>query len=171
MTERKYPHPLVAIIPVVVLIGMLSIVIMLFGSDALSGGSQIALLLGVAVCVLISMTCYHTPWKTFEHQMTKTIGDVSITLLILLSVGMLAGSWMISGVVPTLIYYGVQILSPSFFLVSACGIIVVGQFVDHCGHYRCRIAWNWPGLGYFRGMDSRRYHLGIIFWRQDVSLK
>ena len=122
MTERKYPHPLVAIIPVVVLIGMLSIVIMLFGSDALSGGSQIALLLGVAVCVLISMTCYHTPWKTFEHQMTKTIGDVSITLLILLSVGMLAGSWMISGVVPTLIYYGVQILSPSFFLVSACVI-------------------------------------------------
>ena len=101
---------------------MLSIVIMLFGSDALSGGSQIALLLGVAVCVLISMTCYHTPWKTFEHQMTKTIGDVSITLLILLSVGMLAGSWMISGVVPTLIYYGVQILSPSFFLVSACVI-------------------------------------------------
>ena len=122
MTERKYPHPLVAIIPVVVLIGMLSIVIMLFGSDALSGGSQIALLLGVAVCVLISMTCYHTPWKAFEHQMTKTIGDVSITLLILLSVGMLAGSWMISGVVPTLIYYGVQILSPSFFLVSACVI-------------------------------------------------
>ena len=122
MTERKHPHPLVAIIPVVVLIALLSIVITLFGSDALSGGSQIALLMGVAVCVLISTTCYHTPWKTFERQMTKTIGDVSITLLILLTVGMLAGSWMISGVVPTLIYYGVQILSPSFFLVSACVI-------------------------------------------------
>ena len=122
MTERKHPHPLVAIIPVVVLIALISIVITLFGSDALSGGSQIALLMGVAVCVLISMTCYHIPWKTFERQMTKTIGDVSVTLLILLTVGMLAGSWMISGVVPTLIYYGIHILSPSFFLVSACVI-------------------------------------------------
>ena len=122
MTDRKTPHPLVAIIPVVVLIGLLVIVISLFGSDALSGGSQMALLMGVAVCVLISMTVYHIPWKTFERQMTSTIGDVAVTLLILLSVGMLAGSWMISGVVPTLIYYGVQILSPRFFLLSACVI-------------------------------------------------
>ena len=122
MTDRKTPHPLVAIIPVVVLIGLLVIVISLFGSDALSGGSQMALLMGVAVCVLISMTVYHIPWKTFERQMTSTIGDVAVTLLILLSVGMLASSWMISGVVPTLIYYGVQILSPRFFLLSACVI-------------------------------------------------
>jgi len=120
MSDRKIPHPLVAIIPVVILIGLLAIVITLFGSDSLSGGSQIALLLGVATCVLISMTVYHCKWQVFERQMTKTIGDVSVTLLILLTVGMLAGSWMISGVVPTLIYYGVQVLSPRFFLVSAC---------------------------------------------------
>ena len=68
------------------------------------------------------MTVYHTPWQAFEHQMTKTIGDIAVTLLILLSVGMLSGSWMVSGVVPTLIYYGVQILSPRFFLLSACVI-------------------------------------------------
>ena len=122
MSERKLPHPLVALIPVVVLIGLLVVVILLFGSDSLTGGSQIALLMGLAVCVLISMLFYHTPWKTFEKQMTRTLGDVSVTLLILLTVGMLAGSWMISGVVPTLIYYGVQILSPRFFLVSACVI-------------------------------------------------
>ena len=122
MTNRPTPHPLVAMIPVVVLIGLLVVVITLFGSDSLSGGSQIALLLGVAVCVTISMTVYHTPWQAFEHQMTKTIGDIAVTLLILLAVGMLAGSWMVSGVVPTLIYYGVQILSPRFFLLSACVI-------------------------------------------------
>ena len=122
MNNSSHPHPLVAIIPVTVLIGLLVIVITLFGSDSLSGGSQIALLISVAVCVFISMTFYHTPWKTFEKQMTSTIGDVAVTLLILLSVGMLAGSWMVSGVVPTLIYYGVQILSPRFFLVSACVI-------------------------------------------------
>ena len=97
MTNRELPHPLIAIIPVVVLIGLLAIVITLFGADALSGGSQIALLMAMAVCVTISMVRYRVPWKVFEDQMTRTIGDVSVTLLILLTVGMLAGSWMVSG--------------------------------------------------------------------------
>ena len=114
------PHPLIAIIPVVVLIGLLGIAISLFGTESLSGGSQIALLMGMAVCVSLSMAIYKTPWHSFEKQIKATIGDISITLLILLCVGMLAGSWMISGIVPTLIYYGVQIMSPQFFLVSAC---------------------------------------------------
>jgi NhaC family Na+:H+ antiporter len=117
MKENVVPHPLVSIIPVVVLIGLLAIVISLFGSDSLNGGSQIALLLGMAICVSVSMTFYHVKWETFEKQIMKTLGGVSITLIILLAVGMIAGSWMISGVVPTLIYYGIQIISPRFFLV------------------------------------------------------
>lgn len=119
---RLNPHPLIAVIPVVVLIVFLAIVITLFGSDSLSGGSQMALLMGTAVCVAISMGIYRVPWRTFEEQMKATIGEVSVTLLILLCVGMLSGSWMISGIVPTLIYYGVQIMSPQFFLVSTCVI-------------------------------------------------
>ncbi|MBP3756157.1 MAG: sodium:proton antiporter, partial [Prevotella sp.] len=117
---KDYPHPLISAIPIIVLIGLLITVISLFGSDSLTGGSQVALLLGTAVCVTISMTVYHISWHTFEKQITKTIGNVSVTLVILLAVGMVSGSWMISGVVPTLIYYGVQIISPQFFLVSAC---------------------------------------------------
>ena len=116
----KLPHPLIAIIPVVVLIGFLAVAISLFGSNSLSGGSQIALLMGVAVCICISMGVYRVPWRNFEAQMKKTIGSVAVTLLILFCVGMLSGSWMVSGIVPTLIYYGVQIMSPKFFLVSAC---------------------------------------------------
>lgn len=116
----RIPHPLVAIVPVVVLIGFLSLVISLFGSDSLSGGSQIALLMGMAVCVCLSMAVYRVSWSVFEKQIKATLGEVSITLLILLCVGMLAGSWIISGIVPTLIYYGVQIMSPQFFLVSSC---------------------------------------------------
>ena len=119
------PHPLVAIIPVVVLIGLLATAITLFGSDSLSGGSQIALLMGMAVCISLSMAVYRVPWQTFEQQIKATLGEVSITLLILLCVGMLAGSWMISGIVPTLIYYGVQFMSPQFFLVSSCIICAV----------------------------------------------
>ena len=122
MSRSPIPHPLIAIIPIVTLIILLAIVITLFGSDSLSGGSQIALLMGMAVCILISSTVYHTPWKTFEQQMAKTMSGIFVTLLILLAVGMLSGSWMIGGVVPTLIYYGIHILSPRYFLVSTCVI-------------------------------------------------
>lgn len=109
-------------IPIVVLIAMLVVVITIFGSDSLGGGSQVALIMGIAVCALISTVFYHVPWKAFENQMSKTMEGIFVTVLILLAVGMLSGSWMISGVVPTLIYYGVQLLSPRFFLVSACVI-------------------------------------------------
>ncbi len=120
MENKKIPHPLVAAIPIVLLIAMLVVIINLFGSDALSGGSQIALIMGMAVCVFISMAFYHVKWKTFERQMAKTMSGIFVTIMILFSVGMLAGSWMISGVVPTLIYYGIELLSPRFFLVTAC---------------------------------------------------
>lgn len=118
----KIPHPLVALIPVVVLIGFLAVVITLFGSDSLDGGSQVALLMGTAVCMCISIGIYRVPWKKFEVQLKQTVGEVSVTLLILLCVGMLSGSWMISGIVPTLIYYGVQVMSPQFFLICTCVI-------------------------------------------------
>ena len=119
---KELPHPLVAAIPLVVLIGLLAVIIALFGSDSLNGGSQVSLLAAMAVCVFISMVFYKEPWKSFEQQIEKTVGGVAIMILILLAVGMLAGSWMISGVVPTLIYYGVQMLSPQFFLLCACVI-------------------------------------------------
>lgn len=118
--DIKRPHPLVAAVPVMVLIALLAVVIVLFGSDSLTGGSQIALLMGTAVCICISMAVYKVPWRRFEHHITETIGGVSVMLLILLCVGMISGTWMISGIVPTLIYYGVQIMSPQFFLVSTC---------------------------------------------------
>ena len=122
MDHGRLPHPLVAAIPIAVLIGLLAVVITLFGSDSLSGGSQVALLMGMAVCVFISMVFYRVPWKAFDQQIAKTLGGVAVTILILLAVGMLSGSWMVSGIVPTLIYYGVQLLSPQFFLVCACVI-------------------------------------------------
>ena len=114
------PRPIVSAIPLLVLVALLVFVIAVFGSDSLNGGSQVALLLAMAVCVTISMTVYRMSWKLFERQIMKTIGDVSITLVILLTVGMLSGSWMVSGIVPTLIYYGVQIISPQFFLFTSC---------------------------------------------------
>ncbi len=122
MKDKITPHPLVAAIPLVVLIGVLAMSVYLFGSDTLSGASQIALIFASSVVIIISMVFYNVSWKVFEEKMRKIFGGMSVTLFILLSVGMLSGSWMISGVVPTLIYYGVQIMSPSFFLLTTCVI-------------------------------------------------
>lgn len=99
--------------------------ITLFGSDALSGGNQVSLFIATGVCVTLSMLIYKTKWPTIEDNIKHTIGDASVSIVILIIIGMLGGSWMISGVVPTLIYYGVQTMSPQFFLVSACIICAI----------------------------------------------
>ena len=99
--------------------------ITLFGSDALSGGNQVSLFIATGVCVTLSMLIYKTKWQTIEDNIKHTIGDASVSIVILIIIGMLGGSWMISGVVPTLIYYGVQTMSPQFFLVSACIICAI----------------------------------------------
>lgn len=124
-SRDRLPHPLVAAVPLLVLIGLLAVVISLFGSDALGGASQLSLLVGTAVCIMLSTAVYGVPWRTFERQIEHNVGGIAVTLLILLAVGMVGGSWMVSGTVPTIIYYGIQLMSPRFFLVSACLICAV----------------------------------------------
>ena len=118
--EKKLPNILLSILPLVVLIAMIVLVLNLFPDDALSGASQVALLTASAVCVALSMAIYKTKWDTFEQMIMSTVGDTSVSILILLLIGMMSSTWMISGVVPTLIYYGVQFMSPMFFLPCAC---------------------------------------------------
>lgn len=120
MKDKKLPSPLLSLLPIAVLVAMLAITIHLFGSDALGGGSQVCLLAATGVCVLIGMGGFRRKWKHFEKAITNNISGVSTALIILLIIGALSGAWMISGVVPTLIYYGIQIIHPSFFLVSTC---------------------------------------------------
>ncbi len=103
-----------------ILITLLFFTIRAFGSDALGGASQICMLLASAVCVFIGMAFYGRRWEEFEKAMVKNISSVSSAIIILLIIGALSGAWMLSGVVPTLIYYGVQIIHPNFFLVSTC---------------------------------------------------
>lgn len=119
-STKKIPSPLVSLLPIALLVGMLFATISTFGSDALSGGSQISLLVTTSCCVLIGMAFYRIPWKDFELAITNNIAGVSTALLILLIIGALSGIWMVSGVVPTLIYYGMQIIHPDFFLASTC---------------------------------------------------
>ena len=120
-TQQQYkPHPLVSVLPLAVLIALIVLVVKLFPDDALAGASQVALMIATAVCVALSMTIYKMKWNIFEEMIKKTVGDAGVSILILLLIGMMSATWMISGVVPTLIYYGVQIMSPTFFLPCAC---------------------------------------------------
>ena len=126
MKETKnLPSPLLSLLPIAVLVGMLAITIYLFGSDALGGGSQVCLLTATGVCTLIGMAGFKRKWKHFEKAITHNISGVATALIILLIIGALSGAWMVSGVVPTLIYYGIQIIHPSFFLVSTCLICCI----------------------------------------------
>lgn len=121
----RLPSPLLSLIPILVLVALLFVTIRTFGSDALSGGSQVVLLTATALCCVIAMTYSRVSWQTLEHAMVNNITGVATALLILLIIGALSGSWMISGIVPTLIYYGMQIIHPSFFLASTCLICAI----------------------------------------------
>lgn len=123
MTENRTPRrpsPLVSILPIAVLISLLFFTIRLLGSDALGGGSQVCLLVATALCVLVGMAGYGVKWEEYDRAITQNIAGVSTALIILLVIGSLSAAWMLSGVVPTLIYYGVQIIHPQFFLLSTC---------------------------------------------------
>lgn len=125
MKLKKFPSPLVSLIPIAALIVLLFFTISTFGSDALTGASQVSLLVATALCVFIGMWRYGIPWKDFEKAITNNIAGVSSALIILLIIGALSAVWMVSGVVPTLIYYGVQIIHPRFFLLCTCIICAV----------------------------------------------
>ena len=111
---------LIALIPVAVLIALLAMDIAIFGADSILGASQVALLCGAGVCVALSMTLYKTPWKIFEAAIKEHVGDVATAILILLLIGAISGTWMMSGVVPAFICYGLKIISPRVFLLTAC---------------------------------------------------
>ncbi|MBQ0073663.1 MAG: sodium:proton antiporter [Prevotella sp.] len=118
--NKTIPHPLISVLPLAVLVSLIILVINIFPDDALSGASQVAMMAATAVCVALSMIIYKVKWDTFEQMIMATIGDAGVSILILLLIGMMSSTWMISGVVPTMIYYGVQFMSPLFFLPCAC---------------------------------------------------
>lgn len=118
-TTQKNPSAWVAAIPLVLLTLLLYGVIRSFGSDAIAGGSQIALLSASSVAAMIAILGYGRSWKELEESIINHIRSSTSAILILLLIGAIAGTWMISGVVPTMIYYGLKILHPSYFLVAS----------------------------------------------------
>lgn len=114
------PSAWLSAIPFFTLVILLSCTLYVFGSDSLGGPSQIVLLTATAVCIVLGMSCCHVRWSTIEDSISEKIRETSVSICILLLIGMLSASWMVSGIVPTLICYGVQTIHPVVFLLSAC---------------------------------------------------
>jgi NhaC family Na+:H+ antiporter len=120
--KDKNPSAVVSLLPFLFLVAALSVVIYVFGTDALSGASQVALLFAAGFTVVLSMVLYKTSWKVFEESILENITSVGTSIVILLLIGAVSGSWMISGVVPTMIYYGMKVIFPEIFLFASCVI-------------------------------------------------
>ena len=116
-----------ALIPVFALIGMLAYNVFVYGDDALSGSNQFILLLGGAVAAIVGFFNKVT-YKKMIEEIANNIRSTTGALLILLFVGALAGTWLISGVIPTMIFYGLKILNPTIFLpatIVICAVISI----------------------------------------------
>ncbi len=113
-----------SLIPLVFLIILLGTNVYFFGDDTLAGSNQIALLLAAAVAGIIAFKLGYK-WETLESGVVKSISSAMSAILILFMIGALSGAWLISGVVPAMIYYGLQILNPTIFLVAACIVAAI----------------------------------------------
>lgn len=129
MTETK-PEPTdntpsislkASLIPVVLLVALLAYNVFVFGDDALSGSNQFILLMGGAIAAVVGFF-HKVSYEKMLAEVAENVKSTTGALLILLMVGALSGTWLISGIIPAMIYYGLQILNPTIFL-AACVII------------------------------------------------
>lgn len=116
-----------ALFPLIALIVMLAINVFYFKDASLDGSNQFVLLLGGAVAAIVGFV-KGVSYEEMMNAVADNLKSTSSALLILLMVGALSGTWLLSGIIPTMIYYGIQLLNPSIFLlvsVLVCALISV----------------------------------------------
>lgn len=119
MTSKKEATLLQAFIPIIFLTALLGTNVYIYGANATSGPNQIALLLSAGVATIIAYSLGHR-WNHIEESIVKSISSAMGAILILLVIGSLSGTWLLSGIVPAMIYYGLKVLNPTIFLFAAC---------------------------------------------------
>ena len=116
-----------AAIPLISLAVLIGSSIALFGLDALDGPVQVALVMCCAVAALIALKNGYR-WTAVQEAGQGALSSITSALFILLAVGALIGTWNLSGTIPTLVYYGIQVLSPGYFYVATaviCGVVAM----------------------------------------------
>ena len=122
--SNKKPSLSIALLPIFLLITLLSINVWIFGDNTTSGSNQLTLLISAAFAAIIGLF-YGSNYKEMLDGAIESISSAMGALIILLLIGSLAGTWMMSGIVPSMIYFGLKLLSPSIFLFAACIICSV----------------------------------------------
>ncbi|MFL9843989.1 Na+/H+ antiporter NhaC [Flavobacterium rhizosphaerae] len=123
-THKEHKHKISlfqALIPVILLVALLAYNVHVYGDMALEGSNQFVLLLGAAIAAIVGFA-NKVSYHAMIEKISKNIKSTSGAILILFMVGALAGTWLLSGIVPAMIYYGLQILNPTVFL-PACVLI------------------------------------------------
>lgn len=130
MTHKQRRMPFwVAVTPVVILIAMLAVSVRIFGDASLEGPSQWVLIMAVAITAAIGMLFYGFSWEQLEDSIVRSIGRSMPANLILLLVGSLCGTWMHAGIIPTMVYYGLDVISARWLLLTAC---IICSLVSLC---------------------------------------
>lgn len=151
---KKEPSLLMALTPILILIGLLTLNVKIFGDEATLGSNQLALIFASVVATVIA-TIYGFTWQKIRKGIVKSIKSALPAILILLLIGALSGTWMISGIVPTMIYYGLNILSPTIFLVAACIVsAVVAIATGSSWTTTATVGAALIGIGYTMGMNE-----------------
>ena len=144
LSKYKKQTPLwIAVIPLMVLIVSLALVIKCFGTDSIMGGSQIALLFASSVAATLSITICGGKWSILEEAIIENIRTSASAIIILLLIGAISGTWMLSGVVPTLICYGLEVIHPKVFLGVACIICALVSLVTRVTSLPTGILFSW----------------------------
>lgn len=124
----KKPGLFISLLPVITLILLIFLGVRLFGEDLTGGPAQIALLLTAVITCIIGMTAFKIPWSKFDEAMGDTLKSGAGAIFILLAIGCLTATWMLSGIVPTMIAYGLQIINPKIFILVSfllCALVSV----------------------------------------------
>ena len=116
---KRTPSLFEALLPILCLIVMLSTSVFIYGDNSSYGGNQIALIVCAGIASIIGIKNGYS-WKEIEIGIVKGISTAMGAILILLAVGAMIGTWIMSGLVPAMIYYGLNLLSPSIFYFAAC---------------------------------------------------
>lgn len=128
MTDKYTPSLLTSVIPLLLLFALLAYNVYMYGDDSVSGANQTALILSAAFTAIIGLA-KGLSWSSIQENVLENIKAATPAILILLMVGALIGSWLVGGIVPSMIYYGLGIFSPSIFVASACVITAIAAIV------------------------------------------
>ena len=119
-SNKKVPSLFLSILPVVALVIMLICNVKIFGENALDGSVQLILLTASAIVCAITLVGEFQSWKKIEVGIIQSVASSTSAIVLLLLIGALAGTWMLSGVIPAMIYYGMKFINPTIFLATTC---------------------------------------------------